>query len=217
MNWRWSSAEKGRLAGHLAGQQAARQRYAHDHAHLARLRLAEEQLRRAVAEHVEDDLHRFDVRIFNRLERFLDLFHADAVVLNLPGLHQIVQRAEDFRAVEHLGRRAVELDQIERFGVQVRQAALDETGQVFGGIAVRDMRIEPPPGFRRHADCFGPLPEHLRDQALAVPVAVHVGGVDKVHAQVDCAVERGNRLAIVHAAPRAANRPRAKADFRHHP
>jgi hypothetical protein len=44
------------------------------------LRLSKKPFRRALAEKVEADLHRLNVRKLNGFERFLDLFHADAIV-----------------------------------------------------------------------------------------------------------------------------------------
>jgi len=47
-------------------------------------------------EHVEDDLYGLNVRISNRLECFLDPFHAYAIVANLARASDIIQRVENF-------------------------------------------------------------------------------------------------------------------------
>ncbi len=47
---------EGRVPAHFSGQDAARQRYAHDNADIAPHRLGEEQVGGTVPEHVEDDL-----------------------------------------------------------------------------------------------------------------------------------------------------------------
>ena len=85
------------VGGDLAGQKARRQRHAHDDADILRLRLLEEQVMRALAEDVVDDLDGRDARILDRLQRFLDIGDRDAVVADLALDGQIVQRAEHVR------------------------------------------------------------------------------------------------------------------------
>ena len=72
-----------------------------------------------------------------RFDRFLHFFHGNAVILNLPGLHQVVQRAEGFRHVVDLGRRAVQLHQVQGLDVQIFQAALDKRSQVLRSYSPR--------------------------------------------------------------------------------
>src|SRR5690606_40241137 len=67
------------IGAELAAEHAAGQWHPRDHRHAAALGLAEEQLRRTQAEHVEDDLHAGDVRILDRLERLLDALDAHAI------------------------------------------------------------------------------------------------------------------------------------------
>ena len=75
--------------------------------------LAEEQAGGALAEDVEDDLHRFHARVFDGLERLLHLLHAHPVVLEFPRAHHAVQSLEYLGGVEHAGGGAVELEEIE--------------------------------------------------------------------------------------------------------
>ncbi len=90
--------------------------------------------------------------ILDRLDRLFDLFHADAVVLDLARLHQVIQHVEDFRVVVDLGGRAVQLHQVEGFHIQVSQAALDESGQILAVVAFGDMRVEAATGFGSDVD-----------------------------------------------------------------
>ena len=119
-----------RLARQLAGQHSAGQRHARQNADLLARRLREEQIRRTLPEAVEDDLHRLHVGILDRLERLLHALHADAVVANLAGLHQPVERAEDLGPVIDIGGRAMQLHQVEAIGGEIAQAVLDEAGEV---------------------------------------------------------------------------------------
>ncbi len=72
-----------RAAIHLAAQESARERHPYDDGDIASFRLAEEKLRRALAEDVVDDLHRGDIRILDRLQRLFDFLDRDTVVANL--------------------------------------------------------------------------------------------------------------------------------------
>ncbi|MCY1305583.1 hypothetical protein D9M70_553970 [compost metagenome] len=65
---------KGGFPGDLAGKQAGGERHAYDDADILLLSFGEEQLVRALAEDVVDDLHGRNAGIFDRLQRFLDLF-----------------------------------------------------------------------------------------------------------------------------------------------
>jgi hypothetical protein len=107
----------------------------------------------------------------------------------------------------------VELQQVERVRAQVRQAALDERGQVLAVVPRGHVRAQPTPGLGRHHDLFRSLGPQPRHQPLRAAVAVHVGGVDEVDALVHRAVQRAQRLGVVGAAPGvAADGPGAEAD-----
>ena len=64
---------------------------------LRRFAFGEEQVRRALAEHIEDDLHRLHARILDRFQRLFHFLDAHAVIADLPGFHQVVQQAEHLR------------------------------------------------------------------------------------------------------------------------
>ena len=71
------------VALELARQQAAGQRHARDDGDLLLLGQVEEQVGRALAERVEDDLDADDAGIFHRLQRLFDALDADAVIADL--------------------------------------------------------------------------------------------------------------------------------------
>ena len=134
---RWSSRPKVLARRHLARQHPRRQRQARQDADLAARGLGEEQLGRALAEDVVDDLHRLHAGELDGLQRLLDPLDADAVEAELARLHQIVEHAEDLGLVVDVGGRAVELQQVEGLDLQILQAALDEGGQVRRGCSRR--------------------------------------------------------------------------------
>ena len=177
--------------------------------------MLEEQLRGPEPEGVEDDLHRLDVRILDRLEGLLHLLDADAVEADLSGLHQPVEGREDLGAVIDLRRGAVELDKIEAVDGEVRQAAVDEGGEVRGVVAVGGVRREPPAGLRNDVERLRPFAAEPCDEAFGEAVAVDVGGVKEIDTGVDGCMERGKRGFLVGASPLAtADGPGAEADLR---
>ncbi len=54
---------------------------------------------------------------------------------------KVVERGEDLQAVVDLGGGAVQLQQVERVGLQVLEAAFDKCVQVFGGVTVGGVRV----------------------------------------------------------------------------
>jgi hypothetical protein len=58
----------------------------------------------------------------------------------------------------------------------------------------------------------GPLLLEAGQQALAVAVAIDVGGVEEVHAQVQRLVQRGHGGSVVGGAPGATNGPGTEGD-----
>ncbi len=154
-----------------------------------------------------------DVGVLDGFERFFDALHADAIVAELSGLYQAVECAEQFGAVVDVGRRAMELHQVEAIGGEIAQAVFDEAGDIALVVAIGGMRREAASGLGGDDDLLLALALQLRDQAFAAAHAVDIGGVDEVDAGIDRAMQGGKRFAIVHAAPTAADRPCAKADL----
>ena len=111
----------------------------------------------------------------------------------------------------------MQLEQVDRLGLEVLQAALDEREQVLVGVAGRGVRREASSGFRGDHDRFPSLPLQPSDEALAVAVTVDVRRVDEVDAEIDGLVQGRHRFLVVDRSPRAANGPRAKPGRRHLP
>ena len=132
-----------RLAGVLAREQPGRQRHPHDHADPAPRRLCEEHARRPLPERVEDDLHAGDVRVLHRLQRLLDAFDADAVGGDPALLDHRVEVLEDLRVVVEVGRRAVQLDQVERVDAEVLARPVVPGAEVLGRV-VGHRLLQPP-------------------------------------------------------------------------
>ena len=111
----------------------------------------------------------------------------------------------------------MQLQQVDRVGFQVFQAAFDKRGEVGAVVTVRRVRVEPAAGLGGDVKFFLPLLAQFGQQPFAVAVAIDVRRVEEIHAAVERGVERGERFLVVHIAPRAADGPRAKADFRNLP
>ena len=76
----------------------------------------------------------------------------------------------------------MKLDEIERIGLQILQAAVDELREVRFVVAVGGVGIEAAAGFGGDVNRLGALAAKLGDQAFAAAVAIDVGGVDEIDA-----------------------------------
>src|SRR2546421_9331116 len=137
------------------------------------------------SKHVENDLDALKMRIGDCLERLIYAFHAHTVKTNLALLCQVVEDAKDLRHVINFGRRAVELEEVERLCFQVAQAPLDKAGQVLAVITRRGMGVKPPPRFCRDNQLFAAGLTYLGDQLLRVTVAIDISSINKDNAQID--------------------------------
>src|SRR5262249_3590298 len=121
-------------------------------------------------------------------------------------------------AVEHLGhvvdvgRRAVQLEQIERLDLEVAQAALDVAGQAAEAVRGHAVRLRAATGLGGHVERRAGLAPQPGQQLFAAPVAVDVGGIEEVDAELDCTAQCRQRFVVGDRAPGAADRPRAEAD-----
>ena len=176
---------KRRLPRELAGEKARGQRHTSQNADASLFGLLEEQLRRPLTEHVEDNLHALDIGEVHRLEPFFRRLDADAVVLQFAGGDQVFEDLKYIGVVVDVVRRAVELQEVDRFDAEILQAALDERDEVFAVVSFCRVRIEPPAGFGGDVDRLFALTTQLADKPLAAAVAIDVGCVDEVDTQVD--------------------------------
>ena len=135
----------------------------------------------------------------------------------LAGPYQFVQRPEDLRQVIHFRGRTMQLQQVNRVRVQVSQAALDERREVRMVVALRRLFRQPAPGLGGDVKRLLPLAAQFCQQPFTPPVAVNVRRVEEIHAAVQRGMERGERFAVVHFPPGAADGPRPKTDFGNFP
>jgi hypothetical protein len=101
--------------------------------------------------------------------------------------------------------------QIDRFGLEVLEAALDPFGQVLSGVTLDGLCRQAPAGLR--GDVNGvqrPLAPQPGHQALASPVAIYVGGIDEIrpgvnrgmHARIDVSSSTSPQLPPIAQAPK---------------
>jgi hypothetical protein len=83
----------------------------------------------------------------------------------------------------------VELDEIQRVGGEVREASLDEGGEVFAVVARSDMGVEAATGLRGNDDGLAAIASERGDEPLAPAIAIDVGRVEEVDAEIHGAVE----------------------------
>src|SRR5215813_13624024 len=76
------------------------------------------------------------------------------------------------------------------------------------------MRVEPAAGFSSDDDFLAAIALELGHQALAASIAIDVGCIKEIYTQIDCPVERRQRLAILNLPPHAADGPGAETNFR---
>src|SRR5512132_232253 len=145
-------------------------------------------------------------------KRLVHALHTYAIVPDLAGTNHVIEDAVDLFTAEDRGRRAMQLQQIDRIGREVLQAPIDPRGEVVAGVAGGRLRRQPPSRLRRHVDPLAwPLLAEPRDEALASPVTVDVRGVDEVDAGVDRRMQRADRFLVVDRTPRSTDRPRPEA------
>ena len=111
----------------------------------------------------------------------------------------------------------MQLQQVNRVGLQVLKAAFDKRREILTIVTVGSVRIEPATRLGGNVKFVLPLPAQFRQQPFAVAVTIDIRRVEEIHAAVERGVQRGERFLVVHLAPRAADGPRAKADFRNLP
>src|SRR5690625_4567653 len=149
----------------------------------------EESLSRTVTKHVEDDVYARTARVLDLLPRLLHLLDADAVVENLPLGHEVVERSEHLRHVIHVSRRAVKLQQVDGLTVEIPEASLDEWLQVRFRIGLGHVRVEPPTRLGGDAD-IRKIAAQLSDKTFATAIAIDIGRVEEVDAQLRRALHR---------------------------
>src|ERR687894_300954 len=141
---------------------------------------------------------------------------AHAVVLYLAGSFQLLERLEGRVLTVSLRGWAVELEEIQRLDAEVPEAPLDEGREVLGVVPFGGVRVEAAAGLGRDEDLVArAVLEQPADELLAAAIAVDVGGIEKVDAEVYGAVEGGVGVVLAHGPPLAAEGPGAEADLGH--
>ena len=197
----------------MPGKQPAGQRNTRQDADLLQLGLGKEELRRTLTEAIENDLHRLQVGIFHGLESLFHALHAHPVETDLARLHQVVEHAENLRMIVGIGRRAMELHQVEDLDVQVEQVVFDPGGKVSAAVALNRLLGQTPAHLGGYDDVFFAGLLQLPDQAMTAAIAVDIRSIEKVDAGIDRLVERSQRFLIGYLAPGPANGPCAKTDL----
>jgi len=107
----------------------------------------------------------------------------------------------------------VEVDRVHAEAPQARVACLQDVLRlaVDAGGAVGLAQVAE---LGREHDLVAAPPERLAEQLLVVAPAVHVRGVEEVHAEVDRPVDDRDRLRVVALAVRAGHGHAAEADGR---
>jgi hypothetical protein len=135
-------------------------------------------------------------------------------VTNLALLCQVVEGSKDFRTIVDVGWRAVQLQQVEAFGLEILETAFDECGEIRGIVTVGDMWIESSSGFSGNDDVSAGFLLQLSEKAFAAPVTVNVSSIEEVDSAIDCAMESGQGLLVINGAPFITDCPSAKTNSR---
>src|SRR5271156_1907254 len=98
--------------------------------------MGKEQIRRTLAKAIEDDLHALHVGILDRLERLFYPLHANAVEADLARVHQVIEHAKNLGMIISIGRRTMQLYQVESLSVQAAQVVLDPGRNVGAAVTV---------------------------------------------------------------------------------
>src|SRR5215216_1240977 len=200
---------------HLAGEEAAGERDAGDDADVPLLGEREELLGGLLAEDVEDDLDGLHAGIPERHPRLLDLLDTDAIVSHLARRLQTIQGLEGRVLAIYLGRRTVELEEVQGLDPEVLEAPLDEAGEVIVIVAPGGVGVEATPGLGGDEDLVaGALFQELADEPLAAAVAVDVRRVEEADAEVYGPVQGCIRFFVAHRSPLAPERPGSEAYLR---
>jgi hypothetical protein len=135
-------------------------------------------------------------------------------VADLACAHQLGHRADGFLD-RHGQVTPVHVVQVNDVGLQPGQAFVDALAHV-GGVAADGRpargavgRVADDAELRRQRDLVPAVGQQPGNESLVAAAAVDVGGVDEGHAEVQAAVERGERFGVVGV---AVGRQRSRAE-----
>ena len=132
-------------------------------------------------------------------------------------LDERVELGEERVVLDHGGRRAVQLHEVEPLDPEVLARAVVPLAEARRRVLGVLLRHAAPHLRRDERPLTGKLREDAADQALAAAVAVDVGGVDERDAGLERGLDRLDAVALADVAPVAAELPRAEADARDGP
>ena len=123
----------------LSAEQARREGNARDDRDTRLGRRRQHALERLEPEGVENDLDARDVWPLDRDQCVVDSLDADAVSRDRALVDEGVQAVVDLIGGEHFGRRAVQLHEVERVGLQVRARAIRPRAEVLERVVARNL------------------------------------------------------------------------------
>src|SRR5260370_30693543 len=113
---------------------------------------------------------------------------ADAPAADFPGAHQLLERSDGFR--QRIRPTPMQQIAIEPVGFQPRQRTLARRyGAAPRGVARQN--------FRDQKDVVAAPGDRFGDHQLGI--AIHLGGVDAGHAEIDATAQRGDRASAISA------------------
>jgi hypothetical protein len=147
-----------------------------------------------------------------------------AVGTNLTFDHELLHQLPEGVVLHLRHADIVELQNVDVIGLEPRERLVHRLANERHGEILRNLALAPPfvavvvkivADLRRDHDLLALVREGLRDQFLAVAVAVGIGRIKKRDAQVERLVHQTDRLALGECAPPAGgNRPKTETDFR---
>ena len=124
--------------------------------------------------------------IFDRLDRLLDLLDAYPVVPDKFFVLQPVKRIKNGWLIIQIGRRAVQLNEVEDVDLEVIATSLDPFPEVFEGVAGRRLSRQTFSGLGRDVRTgAAAAAEGLGNQFLRAPVAIDVCGVNESNTEIE--------------------------------
>ncbi|MBK5115675.1 MAG: hypothetical protein JJE23_02035 [Thermoleophilia bacterium] len=141
---------------------------------------------------------------------------AEADVSDLAGLDLLGQRPDGLldRSTRVDAVLVIEIDVVE---AEPLQRSVDRAAHILGAAVDRaiPMLVEAHAELGRDHDLVATSGERFAEQLLVITPAVHLGGVEEAHTELDRAVERGDRLRLVPLTVEAGHSHAAEADLRY--
>src|SRR3954467_1140751 len=199
----------------LAGQQTAGQGNPGEDADPGTGGRRQQLLQRLAPEDVQDHLDGLHARVLQSGQPLGHGLDRDAVGGDRAVGDESVERVVDALVAVDGGRRAVQLDEVERVDAEVAAGPVDPRAQVLGGVLRRLERVGAAPGLGGDERPLTPGGQRLADPLLRAPVAVHVRDVEEGHAGVERGSQDVGRRVVVDVPPVTAELPRAQPDDAH--